>query len=140
MFATFIVSELETQKPHVSSTIKAILALRPFAETSKLLVNPLLRHLMSSIQEVRPHILPKLASKLGVHAVGSRPLHSLICLEFVKSLDEFTLLEKAQIMAHLATVDIDASAIIKSAHRVLKSTLTARKTDDFPEGLFDTQQ
>jgi hypothetical protein len=83
-------------------------------------------------------LLPTLIGKLSLHKVGSRPLHSLLCLEFIKHLDQFSLLEKANIMLHLARIDIDASAILKTAHRVLSATLIARENEEFPDGIYDS--
>ena len=53
--------------------------------------------------------------------------YELLAVEFVRNLDKMNLNNKASILFSLASADIEAINIIKSAHMICASTLEALK-------------
>lgn len=83
--------------------------------------------------------------------IGERTFHEILSLEFVKTINSFTLSQKAQIFSILANSDIEASNVLKSCHAVVASTLeawaqigldleTPPENLEMPEGLYSGQQ
>jgi hypothetical protein len=96
--------------------------------------------------------LLSILKQMAYHQIGNRVFYEIVALEFIKNLDAFSFAQKVEIFQILASADIEASSILKTAHTVCSSTLEVLKLQqsedrqslgeiDLPPGLYsDTQQ
>ena len=84
---------------------------------------------------------------MSAFGIGERTFHEILSLEFVKTINSYSLSQKADMFSVLANTDIEASNVLKSCHAVVASTLEAwsqigldleTPTEDMymPEGLY----